>query len=727
MRNIFPASIFSTLLFLITSATIASSKDPAQLLQPLAEGAELGEGWILHNVEARPDSIIILIGKNTRRGAEAVEVRLLARDDAKPAFAKTRSFNIVYSQHAGRDVASTPEDLDLALKRLSTIVGGNDDGQWLLAMSPDYYDRSLQAQPVAENGGPRPSAALDLSAGGEAENKPRGLPGQGSVMFFLVFLLVLAAGFSRAFREAAAGLGDRVRGFAAHRAVWFLAAIVVLAFALRAWRLDVPFSADMDVQRIFIASRPLGDIVRHNYEDARHPQLTYILLHGAQLVSIREDVMRMPALLFSLLSIVLVFNLARRAFSVPAALFAAVILAVSPHFVFHGRQVSDTAFFTFLVLCAAAAYERAGRSPGRRSFALLAIVNVLMLYTYYLAGVALLAQAAAAAMDARRRRHWKHYLAVLALVLAAASPALADLFRVIALDTGLRQAAAQFPHQVWGAWAWQDVARAAAGMALPMTWTAFVAGASILFLAAAAIRMPGNSLMRLCGLLTVLPVTALLLAAGCVRVMPYYAVFALPCYALLLAGGLDLVLAGETARLEAEGGLGRFWRRAAAVFLAAGCVLAFSADLSLQAGSLYSGGSPGRDVKDMAGIIDRAGRDRTIVCSFTPLAGLLIYYASPDAVALERTCVVQDSPALACERGGEKVIALTDNARLVPGWEEKSGQALLRVMDEEKSLWFVYNRLMPDNRVYDIIAAACRAEAASGPLLLYSCGQAATH
>lgn len=225
-------------------------------------------------------------------------------------------------------------------------------------------------------------------------------------------------------------------------------------------------------------------------------------------------------------------------------------------------------------------------------------------------------------------------------------------------------------------------------------------------------------------LLLVLPVAALLIAAGSVRVMPYYVVFTLPFYVLLLAGGLNVLHAKDTAGLDAEGVLGRYWRRTAAVLAAATCVAAFTADLSLQAGSLYSGGSPGRDVKKMAGIIDRAGRSRTMVCSFTPLANLLIYYASPDPAALERTCVAQDSPALSCELGGEKVIALTDNARLAQGWEERVAEALLAMLSQD--LWLMYNTLIPDKQVYDIVSLACRPEAASGPLVLYSCGQIAT-
>jgi len=680
--------------------------DPLALLDPFGQGDTLPGGWTIDGVQASPDAIAIrLAARPDRREAE---ILLLRRDEGRPAFSRTPSFNIVLVAH-GAEGAETDEDLAVALRALSDAIARNDDGRWRLPESPGYHGRGLASGRRIDGGTTDPAYVPDARAKARTRSVPVDL-----VALAALLAILAGAGTSRAFRrlfESALGWIDRAAGL---YSVPLVSAVLVLALLVRARSLGIPFEADMDAQRIFIAARPIGDILLHDYPDARHPQLYYMLLHFIQAVSISEQAMRLPSLVFSVLAILAAYLIVLRAATPTMALFTAAVLAISPHLVFHARQVSDTMLFTFLVLASVVAYARTVRRPSTPGLVALAVVDVLMIYTYYLGWIVLAAQVLAAALDARVRARPRPYLACLGGAVCAGALSLRDLVLLIASDVQLRQAAEIHPAHVWGSQDRAEILEGIADMILPASLHPVGIIVYVAAIGAAASR-PRPAGVQLCLIASATLAASLVLGAPFVRLLPYYALAAFPLLVVAISSGLVRLY-----RLPVDGEWTGHARRVAVVLAALAVVYGFAADMRIRSREIYG---PGEGA--IARIADRIvldGPGRTIVTGFVPQTHLIVYYASSDPLALSRACEVAGSPALICTHGGETVIALTDNARMSPGWEARAARALEEA--RSKDLWFVMSRLMPSPAVLEILESSCREEMVLDPYVLYACGRA---
>jgi hypothetical protein len=680
MLKILLAAVF--LLFFHAGALHAGDRDPWRLLDPLQKGERFHEDWSVEELSAGDEHLTIIIRKGSGALAQKVEVRLLQRDDEKPAFAKTHSFNILYmtARSAG---AKTDEDLAAALLKLADIIRTNDRGDWKGPLGYSVWTGTL------------------------------------GVVLLLAFFLLAAAGFFPPLRQRLLAAGRHVGTLVQKRETILLCAVVVLAFVVRAPALQAPFEADMDAQRIFIAGQPLSQILLYQYEDARHPHLYYMLLHFVQYLSISERVMRMPSLVFSLLALVLAFVMVRARFSTGAALLVALLLAVCPPFVHHARQVSDTMLFSVMALAVVAAWERVGRSPDRAGFILLAAANILMLSAYYMGILVLLAEVVAALLDAKRRERLRSYGLALAAVLAGSGFTLLRLGRTFLEDLGLRQTADMFPAHLWGSRSGETMAGELLEMVLPSaaTWAAALILAGCLALALfVALKRP---FIRLWLLVLVLPPLALVLLATRVRLMPYYAVFTIPLVFMLAASGLQILFEEESFPWAAKRPFASYLKKLSVLFCGAWLLYAYSAGLLSDAGRIYGGSRIQASAADMAGVIRAGNLPRCIVCDFLPLSHLVMYYASTDPMALKRACVNREMPARTCSLGKEEVIALTDNARLGPSWREEAASALASMAGHD--FWFLYNELTPNEKLLEVAQGRCTREASRGPLILYAC------
>ncbi|MFQ5857842.1 MAG: glycosyltransferase family 39 protein [Anaerolineae bacterium] len=126
--------------------------------------------------------------------------------------------------------------------------------------------------------------------------------------------------------------------------------ILLLAFALRIYRLDFqPLWWDEGIS-VYLANREAATILANRAKDV-HPPLYFLLLQGwTALASNAPFAVRHFSLLFGTLSVAALYTLARRLSSRFTALLAALILAISPFQVHHAQEARMYPLVTMLAL-----------------------------------------------------------------------------------------------------------------------------------------------------------------------------------------------------------------------------------------------------------------------------------------------------------------------------------------------------------------------------------------
>ncbi len=186
----------------------------------------------------------------------------------------------------------------------------------------------------------------------------------------------------------------------ARRARLQLAAVLVLAAAVRFIGLDAQSLSTDEVSEIDLAELPVGELLS---ADDGFPPLFHLLLkplHGA--VS-PERASRLLAALLGTLTLWPMWALARRRLAPPAALLATLLLALSP---FHVQLSRDGRVYALYVLCAAvalAAFERAVSTGEARAWWAFGLASAFGLAGHYYFGLLLVLLAGCALCDSALR------------------------------------------------------------------------------------------------------------------------------------------------------------------------------------------------------------------------------------------------------------------------------------------------------------------------------------
>ncbi|MEA2375947.1 MAG: mannosyltransferase [Thermoleophilaceae bacterium] len=182
----------------------------------------------------------------------------------------------------------------------------------------------------------------------------------------------------------------------ARRLPHILLALVVLAAALRFWRIGHQSYWLDESFTVHIVRDDFGgmlDGVRHTEST---PPLYYALAWLWERVSgWHEEGLRSLSALFGVATVPVAFAAAREAFSHRAALIAAALVAVNPYFVWYSQEARAYALLVLLSTVALLYFLRAERDAGdRRSLWLWALAGALALLTHYFAAFLLVPEAA---------------------------------------------------------------------------------------------------------------------------------------------------------------------------------------------------------------------------------------------------------------------------------------------------------------------------------------------
>jgi uncharacterized membrane protein len=187
--------------------------------------------------------------------------------------------------------------------------------------------------------------------------------------------------------EYVASNPDKVTRSETKPVYWGLAAILLLAAGLRLYRIDYQNIWLDEAYSAYMAQQSFSKLLAAATSDI-HPPLYYLSLKSwIALFGLSPLALRSLSVLFSLLIIWLSFLLARRLVSDHAALLVALLLALSPHQLFHAQEARMYPLVTVLTLAMTLCYWKLRETtllnpPYVIGYVLFA---TLALYTHYVA------------------------------------------------------------------------------------------------------------------------------------------------------------------------------------------------------------------------------------------------------------------------------------------------------------------------------------------------------
>ena len=357
-----------------------------------------------------------------------------------------------------------------------------------------------------------------------------------------------------------------------------LLVILLLAFALRVYRLDGQSLWYDEAVTAKVASQGIGELTRWTADDIQPPLYYYAVAGWTRLAGRGEWVLRFPSVFFGMLTVPLMWAVALRLFGRGrsgrvAALAAALLTALSPLYVYYAQEARMYTLLTFLGLLAGYALFRATMDAVKWWF-LFVIASAALLYTHYFGVFLLLAYSICFMIGwlvawARGRPRWR-MLAVfavcslsIALLYLPWLPAMLNRYAVdrsywqgaLKINEALRHVAISFTTGAPETMLERDAVRL-----LPWFGVALIVAAGALVWQRSRgeeVRRRGGAgeilvLVYLSTCLLVPLLAVLLLASRTPKFNPRYLMLVSPAYLLMLAGGIG-ALGGRTNRQLSEG------------------------------------------------------------------------------------------------------------------------------------------------------------------------------
>lgn len=185
--------------------------------------------------------------------------------------------------------------------------------------------------------------------------------------------------------------------------------LLLLAFALRVFRLGAQSLWADEGYGLYLASSSLPDLAREIFVDLNHVPLYFFALHfWVRLAGESELAVRYFSLIGGVLTVALLFRLGRALLGQPTGIVAAGLATIAPFHVYYSQEARMHIWTTALGLLAANALVWAlDRPRAWQRWGLFALAGTLGLYTFYYAGFAVAGLALAGGAVLLLRREWR--------------------------------------------------------------------------------------------------------------------------------------------------------------------------------------------------------------------------------------------------------------------------------------------------------------------------------
>lgn len=175
------------------------------------------------------------------------------------------------------------------------------------------------------------------------------------------------------------------------RTFFLLVLVTLVAFGLRVFDLAKQSFWYDEAFSVYLARFDLGTITARTAADIQPPLYYYLLNLWMAVAGDSEFAVRFLSLVFGVLTVPLVYVLARRLFNSTAALFAALIATFSALYLWYSQEARMYTLITFLGLLSGYALVRAlapspvAKRAGARWWLVFALANIAAIYTHYFA------------------------------------------------------------------------------------------------------------------------------------------------------------------------------------------------------------------------------------------------------------------------------------------------------------------------------------------------------
>ncbi|PWH19972.1 MAG: hypothetical protein DDG58_03895 [Ardenticatenia bacterium] len=213
--------------------------------------------------------------------------------------------------------------------------------------------------------------------------------------------------------NAVTGITKSKRAITRHLAFTLMVAIVLLAFGLRAYRLDHQELRGDEAATWVYSIRSFAEMLQF-YKTHAHPPLYYPLMHlWFPLAGTSEYALRFPPLVNGTILVALLMALGARWFGWRAAAVVGLLATISPYQIYFAQDARSYTLATWLGVASTLALWQALKHSSWRTWAIYGVLILVLAYTHYYFFLIVFFQAVFVLWNAwqRRRMPW-HYLAV---------------------------------------------------------------------------------------------------------------------------------------------------------------------------------------------------------------------------------------------------------------------------------------------------------------------------
>lgn len=208
-----------------------------------------------------------------------------------------------------------------------------------------------------------------------------------------------------------------------------LTLITALAAVLRLYRLEHQSLWMDEVLTVLSSHTSLYNVLFDPPVDPNVPPLYYLLMAVLQGFGASETALRLPSVVVGVLSVPLLYAVAR-VWLGPGAVLAALLAAVSPLHVWYSQEARPYAFLIFLGLLSVRFFQLALRDPTSRGARAGFAVTAAATFYVHTVAIAFVAALALAVLLVVPRREWRPWLVTFAAVAVLALPGAYLLLRI---------------------------------------------------------------------------------------------------------------------------------------------------------------------------------------------------------------------------------------------------------------------------------------------------------
>ncbi len=177
-----------------------------------------------------------------------------------------------------------------------------------------------------------------------------------------------------------------------NRNLQLLVLIVLIGVSLRIFNLDAASIRADEGGSIFLAERPIAEILTSvEYADAQSP-FFYSLLHFWLYFGRSEFILRLLPVILSILSIPVIYKLGKTLFNDKVGLFAAFVLSISQANIRYAQNLRNYSLVTFFALLSIYFFYLYLNKPEKKNLIPFVATSALALYAHYYAGFILVAE-----------------------------------------------------------------------------------------------------------------------------------------------------------------------------------------------------------------------------------------------------------------------------------------------------------------------------------------------